>query len=77
MKMNSEYFVSQARTFEKHYGVEFSSLDKEAVTDPSERLIQFAEAHLDQESIVAGVRRFAQERAQRLDRQRARLDALG
>jgi hypothetical protein len=35
-----------------------------------------AEAHLDPDSIFAGVRRFAQERAQRLDRQRALLAAL-
>ena len=36
-----------------------------------------AEAHLDPESIFAGVQRFAQERAERLRRQRALLDALG
>jgi transketolase len=36
-----------------------------------------AEAHLDQESIFAGVRRFAQDRPARLARQRALLDALG
>ena len=36
-----------------------------------------AEAHLDAESIFAGVRRFAQDRAERLRRQRALLDALG
>ena len=36
-----------------------------------------AEAHLDPESIFAGVRRFAQERPERLGRQRALLDALG
>ncbi len=35
-----------------------------------------AEAHLDPESIVAGVRRFAEERPSRLERQRAMLDAL-
>ena len=35
-----------------------------------------AEAHLDPESIFAGVQRFAQERPKRLDRQRALLDAL-
>jgi hypothetical protein len=36
-----------------------------------------AEAHLDAESIFAGVRRFAEERPARLARQRALLDALG
>jgi transketolase len=36
-----------------------------------------AEAHLDAESIFAGVQRFAQDRAQRLARQRSLLDALG
>jgi hypothetical protein len=36
-----------------------------------------AEAHLDADSIFTGVRRFAQERGQRLDRQRSLLDALG
>ncbi len=35
------------------------------------------EAHLDAESIFAGVRRFAQDRAERMRRQRALLDALG
>jgi transketolase len=41
MKMNSEYFVSIAQTFEKKYGVEFTGIRKGAVTDPRERLIQF------------------------------------
>ena len=36
-----------------------------------------AEAHLDPDSILAGVQRFAQERPKRLARQRALLDALG
>jgi hypothetical protein len=36
-----------------------------------------AEAHLDPDSIFAGVQRFAQERPKRLSRQRALLDALG
>ena len=41
MKMNSEYFVSLARTFEDRYGLKFSGLDQGPVTDPRERLIQF------------------------------------
>ena len=41
MKMNSEYFVALAETFEKHYGVEFAGIRKGAVSDPRERLIQF------------------------------------
>jgi hypothetical protein len=36
-----------------------------------------AEAHLDADSIFAGVQRFATERASRLKQQRADLDALG
>ena len=36
-----------------------------------------AEAHLDPDSIFAGVQRFAQERPARLQRQRALLEALG
>ncbi len=36
-----------------------------------------AEAHLDAESILKGVQRFAQERPARLQRQRALLEALG
>jgi hypothetical protein len=36
-----------------------------------------AEAHLDADSIVAGVQRFARERPQRLAHQRSLLDALG
>src|SRR6185312_5089210 len=41
MKMNSEYFVALAATFEKRYGVEFSGIRQGAVTDARERLIQF------------------------------------
>jgi transketolase len=41
MKMNSEYFVALAETFEKKYGVEFAGIRKGAVTDPAERLVQF------------------------------------
>jgi len=41
MKMNSEYFVALAATFEKRYGVEFAGIRKGPVTDPRERLIQF------------------------------------
>jgi hypothetical protein len=36
-----------------------------------------AEAHLDADSILAGVQRFARDRPARLARQRALLDALG
>ena len=41
MKMNSDYFVALARTFEEHYGVQFEGIRKGPVTDPRERLIQF------------------------------------
>jgi transketolase len=41
MKMNSEYFVALAQTFEARYGVEFAGIRKGPVTDPRERLIQF------------------------------------
>jgi transketolase len=41
MKMNSDYFVSLARTFEERYGVEFSGIRKGPVTDTRERLLQF------------------------------------
>jgi len=41
MKMNSDYFVALAKTFEDHYGIEFEGIRKGAVTDPRERLIQF------------------------------------
>jgi transketolase len=40
-KMNSEYFVALAKTFEDHYGVQFSGIRDGAVSDPRERLIQF------------------------------------
>jgi transketolase len=36
-----------------------------------------AEAHLDKESIVAAVRRFAEARPERLEQQRKALEALG
>ncbi|MEO8050538.1 MAG: hypothetical protein ABI833_09005 [Acidobacteriota bacterium] len=41
MKMNSDYFVALAKTFEDHYGVEFQGIRNGAVTDTRERLIQF------------------------------------
>ena len=40
-KMNSEYFVALARTFEQRFGVEFQGIAQGAVKDPRERLIQF------------------------------------
>jgi transketolase len=41
MKMNSEYFLALAQTFEQRYGVEFQGIRGGAVKDPRERLIQF------------------------------------
>src|SRR5207245_2229686 len=41
MKMNSDYFVALARTFEARYVVEFQGISQGPVTDPRERLIQF------------------------------------
>ena len=41
MKMNSEYFVALAASFEKQYGVRFEGIRKGAVSDERERLIQF------------------------------------
>ncbi len=41
MRMNSEYFVALAGTFEKRFGVEFAGIRQGPVTDPRERLIQF------------------------------------
>ena len=41
MKMNSEYFVALATTFEQRYGVEFQGIHDGPVTDERERLIQF------------------------------------
>ena len=40
-KMNSDYFVALASTFEDHYGVKFQGIRDGAVSDPRERLIQF------------------------------------
>src|SRR5207244_10851043 len=40
-KMNSEYFISLAKTFEDRYGVQFAGIRDGAVTDARERLIQF------------------------------------
>lgn len=40
-KMNSDYFVALASTFEKHFGVTFEGIRNGAVADPRERLIQF------------------------------------
>jgi transketolase len=41
MKMNSDYFVLLAKTFEDHYGVKFQGIHDGAVTDTKQRLIQF------------------------------------
>jgi transketolase len=41
MKMNSDYFVTLAKTFEEKYGVEFQGIRNGAVTDTKERLVQF------------------------------------
>jgi transketolase len=40
-KMNADYFVTLAQTFEDRYGVKFSGIRDGAVSDPGERLIQF------------------------------------
>ena len=40
-KMNSEYIVALAQTFEERYGVEFLGMRDGAVAAPRERLIQF------------------------------------
>ncbi|MFN7924187.1 MAG: hypothetical protein U0Q16_29060 [Bryobacteraceae bacterium] len=41
MKMNSEYFVALAQTFEKRFGVEFQGIREGAVANWRDRLIQF------------------------------------
>jgi transketolase len=41
MRMNSEYFVALAETFEKQYDVAFQGIRQGAVADQRERLIQF------------------------------------
>jgi len=41
MKMNSEYFVALAKTFEDKYGVEFQGIRDGTVTETKARLIQF------------------------------------
>jgi transketolase len=41
MKMNADYFVALASTFEKQYGVNFEGIREGPVTDPRERMIQF------------------------------------
>ncbi|HEX3753450.1 MAG TPA: hypothetical protein VHV26_00100 [Rhizomicrobium sp.] len=40
-KMNSEYFLALAESFERRYGIEFEGIRKGAVGDPRERLVQF------------------------------------
>jgi transketolase len=41
MKMNSEYFIALARTFEKRYGVRFEGIDAGPTKDTRERLLQY------------------------------------
>jgi len=41
MKMNSEYFVGLARTFEKRFGVRFEGIDSGPTKDTRERLLQY------------------------------------
>jgi transketolase len=45
-KMNSDYFVAMAASFEARYGVTFEGIRKGAVSDERERLIQF-KANMD------------------------------
>ncbi len=40
-KMNSDYFIALARTYEEQYGVEFAGIRQGPVKDQRERLIQF------------------------------------
>ena len=40
-KMNSDYFLALASTFEERYGIEFDGIRKGPVTNERERLIQF------------------------------------
>ncbi|MBW8709385.1 MAG: hypothetical protein JF627_09030 [Alphaproteobacteria bacterium] len=40
-KINSEYSVALAESFERRYGISFEGIRKGAVSDPKERLIQF------------------------------------
>ncbi len=40
-KMNTDYIVALARTFEERYGVKFEGMEKGPVTDTKERLLQF------------------------------------
>ncbi len=40
-KMNSDYFVALAKTFERSYSVEFKGIGQGPVADPREQLIQF------------------------------------
>jgi hypothetical protein len=53
-----------------------SDWDNQWLTGGTEQDV-IAEAHLDANSIFAGVQRFAQERSQRLERLRSNLAALG
>lgn len=41
MKMNTNYFVALAETFERRFEVEFEGIRQGPVTDPRERLLQF------------------------------------
>jgi len=41
MKMNSEYFVALARTFEDKYGVKFQGIDAGPTKDTRDRLVQY------------------------------------
>ena len=41
LKMNEEYFVALAGTFENRYGVEFEGIRQGPVDDERDRLIQF------------------------------------
>ena len=41
MKMNSDYFVALAKTFEEKFGVEFQGIRDGAVTGTRDRLVQF------------------------------------
>ncbi len=40
-KMNSEYFIALAESFEKRYGIQFEGIRDGAVSDTKQRLVQF------------------------------------
>ena len=53
-KMNSDYFVALAKTFEDHYGVQFQGIRDGATKSERERLTRLEDDRRDSQAVYVG-----------------------